>query len=375
MEGPESPGGSGLFCFWKHAPHAPRGWVTVGPVSKRDNHWYILDAVVQAVGKSLRPRAAHFVLWLFLVAAFVVAYKAGALDWASQRENTTTAIVIFAGGLFIGALALGLVLGRTRQSRYRTRYLKALASPTPEPLIQVAEAATAGMKALPDGDALAAHELAFTYALYGREAEALRVLAGVSWEKRAPLIRGAGLNAEGMVALLCRRDARRALELTRQARALATMASAVPGAAQSERFHNTCVALAEAILDTGPSTTVSRLEEGAADERFPVLQLLATLGLAIAMERAGNTARAEQLRTFLRQTAPHCEPLHLKAEDFTAESTDAPPPVVAAAAPVADDLASAAKRRLLKKVGRLLGTWAVLVVLYALFYAFFSQPK
>jgi hypothetical protein len=343
-------------------------------VSKRDNHWYIVDVVVQTLGKRMKPRAAHFGLWLFLVAAFVVAYKTGALDWASQRENTSTAIFIFAGGLTVGALALGFVLGKSRQSRYRTRYLQALASPTPGPLIEVAEQATAGMKALPDGDALAAHELAFTYALYGREAEATRVLAGIPWQSRAPLIRGAGLNAEAMVALLCRRDARRALELTRQARALATVSSAVPGAAQTERFHNTCVALAEAILDTGPSTTVSRLEDGAADERFPVLQLLATLGLAIAMERAGNTARAEALRGFLRQTAPHCAPLHLKAEDFSAESTSAPEPVVAPA-PAEGDLAHAAKRRLVKKVGTLLGTWAVLVILYALFYAFFSQPK
>jgi hypothetical protein len=344
-------------------------------VSKRDNHWYLLDAVVKVLGKSLRPRAAHVGLWLFLVAAFVVAYKAGALDWASRSENTSTAIFIFTGGLLIGSLALGLVLGKTRQSRYRTRYLKALASPTPEPLIQVAEEATAGMRALPDGDALSAHELAFTYALYGREAEALRVLGGVSWETRAPLIRGAGLNAEGMVTLLCRRDARRALELTRQARALATMASAVPGAAQSERFHNTCVALAEAILDTGPSTTVRRLEEGAADEKFPVLQLLATLGLAIAMEREGNTARAEALRTFLRQTAPHCAPLHLKAEDFSAEALSAPPPVVAAAAPAEGAFADAAKRRVLRKAGMLLGLWAVLALLYALMYSVFSQPK
>lgn len=347
-------------------------------MSKRDNHWYILDTVVKVLGRRQMPRGAALGLWLLLFAGFVGAWRAGWLGWLQDVPSSPSASLGFALAVGLGFFALSLVLMRIRQAGFRTRYAQALAAPTPEPLIGLLAQAAAGMRALPDGDALAAHERAFAYALYGAGFEATRSLAGIAWESRAPLIRGIGLSAESLVELLCHRDARRALELARQARALATVSAAVPGSSQSERYHNTCVAVAEVILDVGISTSVARLEESAADDRFPALQLLATLGLAVAMERAGNTARAGELRAFIQKTAPHCAPLHLKAEDFTAESASVRPllPVAPAVpSPTEDTHALAAKRRVLRSVGTLVGVWAVLLILYVLMYSAFSQPK
>ena len=348
-------------------------------MSKRENHWYLINNVVRALGRGANPGGVTVGVWLFLVVVFVAAYKVGALDWLQQNANSPLAVIGAGVGLTLLLVAVGLVMARVRQNGFRGSYWKALASPTPEPLLRLAEQAAATMKAMPDGDALGAHERVMACALYGDEPRAAAALAGIDWKSRAPLIQAIGSSSEAVRVLLCRRDARRFLELTRLARAQASVSAMVPGAAQTERYFNTCVAMGEALLDLGAPKNLKWLEESAADDRFPALQLLASLGLAVALERSGDTARASQLRDFLRQAAPHCAPLHLKAEDFIEGATQSAPPAdEGRTAPLASgntDSGNVQERAAKQRLFKLLGLWGLLLVLYAAFYVFFSASK
>lgn len=163
---------------------------------------------------------------------------------------------------------------------------------------------------------------------------------------------------------------------------MASVHAALPGAAQTERYHNTCVAVGEVLQSTESSRSVQSLEESAADARFPPLQLLASFGLAVALERAGNLERAAQLRAFLQQVAPHCAPLHGVAEQPTVpDARPAQPPQgavsrsLSSAAGDSSVQARSAKRTLLKAVGAMVGLWVVLLVLYFVLYALFTQPQ
>jgi hypothetical protein len=344
-------------------------------MSKRENHWYLINNVVQALGKAARPRGVHVGVWLFLVVAFVIAYATGALDWLQRSASSPMAIIVFPVGLAVAAIAGSLVVARIRQSGFVTRYRQALASPTLEPLMQVVEQAVSTMKALPDADALGAHARALACSLYGDERGATHALARIDWRSRAPLIQSLGLNSEGVMALLCRRDARRFLELTRQARAQASVSTMVPGSAQSERYFNTCVAVGEALLDLDSPRSRKWLEESAADTQAPALQLLASLGLAVAVERSGDTERAGHLRSFLRKAAPHCAALQLKAEDFAEGASRHDLPTQEGGSVTAADAGDAQARAAKQKLFKLVGFWALLLVMYAVMYVLFSRPK
>jgi len=102
---------------------------------------------------------------------------------------------------------------------------------------------------------------AIAYALYGREQEAVRSLGAVDWNRKAPLIQAIGLSAESVVELLCRREPVRAVELARKARAMSSVNGAIPGSAQSQRYHDTCVAVGEALSNIEAPTGIRVLEE------------------------------------------------------------------------------------------------------------------
>jgi hypothetical protein len=192
------------------------------------------------------------------------------------------------------------------------------------------------------------------------------------------LIQGVGLSAEALVELLCHRDVEGALKLSREAHALAEVGTSIPGAAASNRYHRTCIAVEEALLGTESPGSVSVLEESAAMGRLTPLQLLGSFGLAAAMDRTGDAERAEALRAFIRQTAPHCAPLHLEAADFSISprgqlSTKAGPvssSIVRTGAAAAGGGRHKASRTLSKAVG----AWLLLIVLF-LTIRFFLTPS
>jgi hypothetical protein len=340
-------------------------------MSKKENHWYILGATVDALRKSMRPRAWQIGLWLFLVALLV------ALEPLLEENANSPAFVpvttVLVAGLAVGA---GFALQRWRLSRARSAYLKALQHAGPEKLIDAIVRSMTSARALPDADAFSAQSRAIAYALYGRGEDAVNALAEINWGARAPLIQAVGLSAEGIVELLCRRDAQRALEVNRKARALASVSGVLPGAAQSTRYHETCVAVGEALLHTESPKSLKWLEEAAADGRFPPLQLLASFGLAVALDHSGNAERASQLRALVLMTAPHCGPLHLKPSDFSAGE-----PLASLTAPVSSSLSLAGatggvgvqersgKKKLIRAAGIVVGLWVVLIVTFAVIYA------
>jgi hypothetical protein len=216
---------------------------------------------------------------------------------------------------------------------------------------------------------MTAHSRVIGLALYGREHEAMDALAAVRWTDRAPLVQAMGVCAEGIVELLCRRAPARALELTRKARALASVAGGVPGAAQSARFYGSCVAAAAAVAGEASASDLALLGESRALAQLPILQLLATFGLAVAAERVGDLGRSAELRRFLERMAPHCRALALGLQDFavaaaTGADEQQPGAASAALASGGQDFRRTAVRSANKLVTRLVGTWALLIAAF-----------
>lgn len=351
-------------------------------MSKKENHWYLFAAMLRPLGKSARPGVWTIGLWLVLVALLAIGFQARALEGVLKNASSPGFVPIFA--FVVVGLAFGatLALRRWRQSALRAEYLSALKHAGPEKLIDVVAAAMKHARALPDADAFSAQSRAIAYALYGNGREAMSALAEVSWGGRAPLVQAVGLSAEGIVELLCRRDARRALELHTKARALASVSSSLPGAAQSERHHGACIAVCEALLNTESPTSLNWLEEAAADARFPQLQLLASFGLAAALDHAGNVERASQLRAQIDDVAPHCGPLHLEPTDFSPSDDETP----ALPTPVSSSLHSTgspgsegiqerfAKKTLIRRLV-VLGLWVLLTLMFVAIGAFLVPAK
>ncbi len=340
-------------------------------MNKKENHWYILDITAQALKRSFRPRVWQIVVWLALITLLLMAVETGALDQVFKRADSPAFVSV--STLLIAGLALGIGLAfrQWRLSRTRASYWKALQYPHPDALLEVVAQAVGRARALPDADAFHAQSKAIAYALYGRGDNAMQTLAEINWGTRAPLIQAAGLSAEGIVQLICFGDVSSALALTTKAQNLASLSSALPGAAQSSRYHGTCVAVSEALLGRESSESVRTLEAAAADPRFPPLQLLASFGLAAALDHSGSVERARQVRAFVHGTAPHSTSLRQMPSDFSAsaEERGRRPVLVSGALPSAVAAGERqqeriAKRRLFRLGTVTVGLWVLLIVAF-----------
>jgi hypothetical protein len=349
-------------------------------MSKRENHSHLFGMTIEALAKSMAPRG----LWLVLIAMFAIGFHTGALQRIVRNAKSpgfVPLVTVLLTGIALGA---GVLWGRWRQASARSNCVKALQHPTPEKLIEVVAASMNNARALPDADAVGAQSRAIAYALYGRADDATRALAGVDWTSKAPLIQAIGLSAEGLIELLCRRHVKRALELHRMALAMSSINAALPGAAQSERYHRTCLAVSEVLLNAESPTSLRWLEESEANARFPPLQLLASFGLMIVMHRSGNTERAGRLREFIHKVAPCCAPLHLNADAFPvsghdfAEVRHGP---VSASLSLTDATGGAAvqgrwaKRNFVRGALIIVGLWALLIVMFIAIQAFVTSPR
>jgi hypothetical protein len=349
-------------------------------MSKQANHWYLAGSTLESIRKALfrRPRMI-VVVWAVLVAFFLVVWELikdrptlGHAPPQPSMLSTLVPMVVMLVGL------AGFVFWQW--SRFRRGYLAALALPDPGFLVAHVDRSLKAAQIMPDWDAMAAQARALAFSLYGRADEATAALAAVEWRGRAPMIQGIGLNGEGVVELLCHRNAGRALELTRRARELSAVSARLPGAAQSRRFHDTCVAVAEVLAGVRSPQVRPALDAGAAARSMPQLQILASFGLALLAEREGDGERAGVLRAFLRQVAPHCRPLHLGADAFTTGDAAAPGPVSSTVTGVAEPAAvltqaTATKRRALRAVGVMVGLWVLLIGAFAAVYLLFNQHR
>jgi hypothetical protein len=103
------------------------------------------------------------------------------------------------------------------------------------------------------------------------------------------------------------------------------------------------------------------------------LQLLGSFGLAIALESSGDHARAAELRNFIHRVAPHCAPLHLRAQAFANTDSDvnlAPGP--ASAALTSSPRTNFEKQKVMRAGAKLLALWALLILSFLAIWAFMS---
>lgn len=353
-------------------------------MNKRENHWYIAGTVAETLGNRKRPRPQHYALALGLtvaVLAFVaVAGQPGLLEGPLQGLNPAILIPVFTAILLAVVIAVARRRGVAQQASFRAAYAKALQSPTPAELVELVDRSMASTGALPDADVLVAQARAVAYALYGWEREATQALAAVNWQAKAPIIQGVGLSAEAAIELLCGRDARRALELSRRARALTAVHAGVPGAGQNENYYNTFVALTEALLNIEAPEAIQLLQVSAADARFPAFQLMSSLGLAAALEHAGHAERAAQVREFIQKTAPHCPPLQLLPSQFAGREgvADGSGPVsgaLNAAVPTGAPQELAAKGKISKLMWAQLRLWILMLFMLLVIFYFLARPR
>jgi hypothetical protein len=269
--------------------------------------------------------------FVFVVAAIVVGTVAvGAGDVFTVGADGRDPVQVLMPYALVVALVATAIVSIRQLTAFGRSYFRALKEPLPNTLVALLDASFRRASTLPDMDAQRAHAVAVAYALYGCREESVRELASVNWGRRAPLIQASGVVAEALTQLLCDGDAAAALERCQKARALGRVSKAIPGAAQSDRFFRACIALCEVLANVGSDESVKALEAGAASRIAPAMRILASFGLAVAMKQRGDVERARALRSFLLGVAPHCEPLHRKAEDFSPraqEDTALPLPV------------------------------------------------
>ncbi len=323
-----------------------------------------------------KPRFGVTILSVGFALAMLVGFETGVLaSMPVWLLPLIVAVAIFGSAFF-------------RRGAARASYVRGLQAPEPGPLVASVDKTLAAARALPDHDAYLAQSRAVAYVLYGRGDEAMRALAAVDWNAKAPIIQAIGVSAEGLVALFCRRDAARALELCRQARALASVSGVVPGASQTARYHGVCVGVCEAVAGSITTDPRKALEEAAAEVKYPSLQLFACFGLALVREQEGNQAGARALRDYIAAMAPHAAPLRLTPAELSSGppvgasggSTDesssvaavlaaGPPPSAATVVP------GAARRGATKAALRLVGLWGVLIIAFLVVWSFMSAGK
>jgi hypothetical protein len=345
-------------------------------MNKKDNGWYLVEVGLTTFGRLLRPRLSGLVVGIPVAVGVILLMTLIGTD-SLARHPALFQLLFFA--LFCVFFAFVLLRARRRARGARDAYIEALQSAQPEPLmVAIDELLRPIQKVVPDAEAYVAEGKAVGFALYGNEAEATRTLGAISWREKAPLVQGVGLQAEGIVAYLCRRDVARGLELTRRAHGLAAVNENVPGAAQQEKSFAAFVAVGESLAGRLAPEGRARLEACAVDPKFVPRQLLSAFALAIDAERAGDAARAERWRTFLRATAPYCAPLHLRAEDF-----ETPRGVPEEEGPVSASLTSAPslgatalrspRRKALTASARLLVFWIAAIGMFLAIWTFLSK--
>lgn len=160
---------------------------------------------------------------------------------------------------------------------------------------------------LADVDAVLAANRAGLRILYGEVAAARVDLAAIDWETRAPAVQASGLVDEALIALLCRGDAAGGLALAERARDM----SRVRGrrSRKTRNLTRALVGLARVLADDADAETVSGLEKIARRPGSLTARFVAGRALYVAWHRAGDSARAETMRSSLERAVPYCTPL------------------------------------------------------------------
>ncbi|MCP3143692.1 hypothetical protein [Pyxidicoccus xibeiensis] len=294
-------------------------------MSREENTRYVVDTTTQLTSKVLlgrfrSPKALlGFLggLWLLLVVVFVVMYSLLQGDGRPAPESPVQAKrsspSLPNGLLFVGVFALSvggaLGFGAWKRKQSIRAYAKGLRSPEPSALLVAIDQMFPKQGAMADFEVFRVQARAVACVLYGQVEPARRELRQVSWEGKPPIVRALPLGVESLIQLLCTGEHAQGLTLAREALAMVDLPNAWPGAKQGRAFYEICVRTGEWLTGEATSSTLKELELHHQGTTIPVIRLLSAWGLRVAYHRAGDMARAEEMRRFLQEQAPHCQPL------------------------------------------------------------------
>jgi hypothetical protein len=327
------------------------------------------------LGRILLSERVFFVVSraVFLLGLFAVI--AAWVSTISIRDTNPLALVASVLSVALAFAALVYVRAYAARVYARKLYLAALQEPEPIATVEVVEELRRtwgfGMAAMVTLQVVEGQALA--HALYGRGAAAMSVLSTLHWPAQTMPARAQGLWVEGVIALLCDRDAARGLELARSALELAQK---WPLTRAVRDNYTALVALGETCAGHDLSIAARQSAERAARKNSSVpSQLIAHLTLALDAERRGDPNAASH-RDFLRRTAPLCAGLALTRADLGTGTTSSPGPVSQAlGAPAPHVLAAPAQALAIRMAMIFVPMFCLMCVGFILLYNFVADGR
>jgi hypothetical protein len=162
----------------------------------------------------------------------------------------------------------------------------------------------------PDLDVLAANCYSQVYILYADYEAARALLQNIEWEQRSPYIRAIKLCIEVQLCYLATHEYLQGLNLARTAQEMALFPGIFPGARSTASAFESYVEIGEVLCGQATRTTIESLERKFTGTGTPLpSQLFIAWGLSVAYAKTGDDAKAQAMRSYIRETAPHCRAL------------------------------------------------------------------
>jgi len=295
-------------------------------MSREENNRHLAQLAGQSAikgltGRRMRPRVFLSWLvgsWVVLLGLYFVLYAAfdtgkppaqPAFEPPTPSQGLPASVMLAPVLAAVLMVAFILIRVRLKQRRFFRRYFESLQSPDARALAALTDEMLPANSPIPDVDALRAHDKAVAWLFYGDVDTARRELGRITWENRPPLIRALATSLEAQLSLLCTGEQARGLALAREALAQGALSPLWPGAKQSRDHFELNIQLGEILTGEVTPAAIASLEQRLQQLAYPASRLLCTWGLRVAYQRAGDTARAEQMRQLLHEQAPHCRPL------------------------------------------------------------------
>jgi hypothetical protein len=150
-----------------------------------------------------------------------------------------------------------------------------------------------------------AYQNALFYTYYGKFEAAQEELDKIEWEKFPPMVQSDKKYIEALFAFLEMNNVKQGLELAQEALRLHEYAGFIPGRKILYSRYTTLIEIGEVLNGNENSEIISSLEKKF--NRHPLLnKILIGWVLKTAYLRMGYTQKAEQMRFFIKHSAPHC---------------------------------------------------------------------
>ncbi|MEO7861285.1 MAG: hypothetical protein ABIU05_12725 [Nitrospirales bacterium] len=182
-----------------------------------------------------------------------------------------------------------------------------LQADSPQPLINYYEKRF-GRQSTPLNKIFLAFCKALCYTLYGLFDSARAEVEKIDWEQKPPIFQAQNVYLQALWAYLEKHDFQQGTILAKEARQLAEVSSAFPGASRSLSSYDAIVEIGELLSGNANPTLVARLREKL--RRLPVLvKVFIAWGLERFYDHSGDVEQAQEMRDLLTKLAPHCKGL------------------------------------------------------------------